>query len=241
MEVVNIKADELEKLQVAKSKVGLVLGLPMGRDVVRREWALALTSISWPMNLSIMQSVVVDHPISDARNFICEQALAVEAPYIWFIDDDTIPPSAGARMLMYALDQHPEAAVIGGIYCSKTEPTQPVVFKEFGTGSHWDWKVGEVFECAGIGTGCMLIRTAVLKEIERPWFSTLDVALIGSEYNQIQQTDDMYFCKKLKQGGHKILAHGGVLCHHWDMSTGKMYSLPKDSRPYQDTKGDLIV
>lgn len=233
--LLELEGGDLEKLQVAKSRVGVVLGLPSNRPTVRREWSYAMMTVAWPLNLSVMQSIVVDHAISDARNFICEQALAVEAPYIWFVDDDTVPPSASVRMLMYALDQNPEVAAIGGIYCSKTTPPQPMVFNDFGTGSFWDWKVGEVFECAGVGTGCMLIRTSVLKVIPKPWFSTLDVCFSNadSQYTKVQQTDDMYFCKKLRQGGYKILAHGGVLCDHWDMATGEVYRLPKDSRPYQ--------
>lgn len=226
--------ENLESLQIIKSKVGLVLGLPMGRQVVRREWSLAMATISWPLNITAMHAVVFDRPVSEAREIICEQALAVGAPFIWFVDDDTVVPSAAPRMLMYQLEQNPEAIAIGGIYCSKTDPAQPMVFQGYGTGSDWSWRVGDVFECAGIGTGCMMIRTELLKTIERPWFRTIDVAVSGgSNLTTVQSTDDLYFCKKAIKAGHKILAHGGILCDHWDMDSGICYKLPTDSRPFK--------
>jgi Glycosyl transferase family 2 len=225
-------SESLESLQPVKNKIGLMLGLPLGRKEVRREWAHAMMTVAWPLNVTIMHSVVTDLPISDARNLICQQALEVGAKYIWFVDDDTVPPSASVRMLMYQLDQHPEAIAIGGIYCCKTEPTQPMVFKDFGQGSDWDWNVGETFECAAIGTGCMLIRTEMLQQLPQPWFRTIDVAVQHDAVHALQCTDDIYFCKLAKVAGLKILAHGGVLCHHWDMETGKVYKLPEDSLPY---------
>lgn len=222
----------LEALQPVKNKIGLVLGLPFGRQNVRREWAHAMMTVAWPYNISILHSVVTDTPIADARNMICKQALEVEAKYIWFVDDDTVPPSAAVRMLVYQLDQRPEAIAIGGIYCSKADPTQPMVFKDFGTGSDWDWTVGQVFECAAVGTGCFLLRTELLKKIPEPWFRTVDVAVESDDAYMLYNTDDIYFCKKAQAAGLKILAHGGVLCHHWDMDTGRVYKLPEDSRPY---------
>lgn len=231
-----LEGETVESLEVVRGKVGLVLGLPMGRKVVRREWALALATVGWPIGISVMHMAVTDRPVSEAREIVCDQAVAVEAPYIWFLDDDTVPTSSAIRHLSYALDQNPTAAVCGGIYCGKTDPPSPMVFKEFGQGSYWDWKIGEVFEVSGIGTGCMLVRTAALKNIPKPWFRTIDVAIEGDSRYIIQNTDDIYFCKKVLQAGYKILAHGGVVCDHWDMNSGKVYSLPKDSRPYELAK-----
>lgn len=225
----------LDTLMPVKNKVGLILGLPLGRKTVRREWAHAMMTLAWPLNVTIMHSVVVDQSIADARNLICRQAQEVEAKYVWFVDDDTVPPNAAIRMLMYHLDQNPEALAIGGIYCCKTEPTQPMVFKDFGAGSYWDWTLGEVFECAAIGTGCMLIRTELLEKLPYPWFRTIDVAVDGGnvlDTSAVYCTDDVYFCKLAYKAGLKILAHGGVLCHHWDMDTGEVFKLPEDSLPY---------
>lgn len=230
--------ESLEDLEAIRNKAGIVLGLPMGRQVVRREWAIAMQAISWPVNMSVMQSVVADSPVDKARELICEQALIVGAPYVWFVDDDTVPPSNALRMLLFTLEQHPEAAAIGGIYCIRDEPPSPLVLKEGGSGINWDWKVGEVFETWGIGAGCLLIRTEALKKLPKPWFKFIDVALGEDGFqgpvpvNRFYVGEDVYFCNKLQKAGYKILAHGGVLCDHYDTDTGKIYRLPKDSAPY---------
>jgi Glycosyl transferase family 2 len=226
----------LESLEIVKNKIGLILGLPMGREAVRREWAHAMMTIGWPLGMTIMHSVVTNKAIAEARNMICQQALEVGAKYIWFVDDDTVPPSASIRMLMYHLDQNPEAIAIGGIYVCKTTPPQPMVFKDLGQGAYWDWKVGDVFEVDAIGTGCFLVRTELLNKLPFPWFSTIDVVEADGQQRMLQCTDDFYFCKQAKVAGLKILAHGGVLCHHWDMLTGEVYKLPEDSLPYAPAK-----
>jgi len=229
----------LKELQPIQNKVGLILGLPMGRKNVRREWAHAMMTMGWPMGVTIMHSLVLDSPVAEAREYICEQAHLVGAKYVWFVDDDTVPPSVAIRQLTYQLDQNPDAAAIGGIYVSRYGLPEPIVFRGYGEGVFWDWAVGDVFEVDMIGTGCFLLRTSALNDIPKPWFRTVDVAVEGAledrgldRIGTIQNTDDMYFCKKLRAAGKKILAHGGVLCKHWNMDTGEVSELPKDSRPY---------
>lgn len=231
------EGETVESLQVTKSKVGLVLGLPMNRPNVPREWALAMATMSWPLNTTIMHLVISGRPIDEARELICETALEANAPYIWFIDDDTVPPHTAIRYLISGLEQHPTAIACGGIYCERREPTSPIVYKDFGIGPFWDWTVGEVFEVQGIGTGCLVVRTAMLREIPKPWFRTVDVAVDSpGGLGLLQTTDDMYFCKKAVKAGYKLLAHGAVLCDHYDISSGQVYRLPKDSRPYKSSQ-----
>jgi cellulose synthase/poly-beta-1,6-N-acetylglucosamine synthase-like glycosyltransferase len=175
-----------------------------------------------------------------AREYICEQAHLIGAKYVFFIDDDTIPPPTACRMLTYQLDQDPDVAAIGAIYVSRVEPPTPMVFKGFGEGVYWDWAVGDVFEVDAIGTGCCMIRVSALEDLPKPWFKTVDVVVQGNLKDRgiegigaIQNTDDIYFCKKLRAAGKKVLAHGGILCDHWDTDSGTVHRLALDSRPYK--------
>ena len=129
---------------------------------------------------------------------------------------------------MYVLDQEEaqgtNVMVCGGIYCVKQDPPQPLVFMAPNDGPYWKWRVGDVFECWGLGTGCMMIRTDVFQHLERPWFKT------SSEVG-FAETDDLYFCTKVANAGFKVKAHGGVLCKHWDVKNSLIYTLPKNSYP----------
>jgi hypothetical protein len=210
---------------MSSPKIGAVLGLPMNKKVIRREWAQAMMTMSWPLGLSVLVHTVFDSPIAQAREYICEEAVKLGAKYVWFVDDDTVPPQNALLQLTYALDQDSDAGMISGIVCSKTKPTLPILYKTLGQGTYWDWTVGEVFPVEGIGCACTLIRLSVLERLSRPWFKTTETA------DKIEG-EDIHFCRKLGEAGGKILAHGGVLCKHWNTDTGEVFELPADSKPY---------
>jgi hypothetical protein len=115
----------------------------------------------------------------------------------------------------------------------------PVIYKENGKGAHWNWKVGDVFNVESAGTGCMMIRTEVFKHLEKPYFKTVEEYIeINDQIGCQKITDDIYFCKKVKAAGFNIIAHGGVLCGHYDVKHDKIFTLPEDSFPFQEAKKD---
>jgi hypothetical protein len=124
--------------------------------------------------------------------------------------------------------------VAGGIYCAKANPTEPVVYRQNGDGAFWKWKAGDVFECSGIGTGCMAIKTELFRRLPEPWFLSVDEE--GTpDTPVVQVTDDMYFCDKVQQAGFKILADTNVMCVHWGWNEAKndfqAFMLPEDCYP----------
>ncbi len=161
------------------------------------------------------------------------------------LDDDTIPPAHAIQSLWSVLANNPKVAICGGIYVSKDgDFPQPLVFKDLGGGVMWNWTLGEVFPCAGIGTGCMMVRLAAFKDIPKPWFkdskptdeyNRTNRTMVGDiQLNLVEDfgTDDLYFCRKVAEAGWGILAHGGVLALHVD-AEGKSYMLPENSYPIQ--------
>lgn len=207
----------------------MVVGFPFSRSV-SPEWAMAMLLQSWPLQLSRRYVVTSGMPVADARNHIASRAIELDATYLLFVDDDTIPPSNAIRMLKYKLDQNPDVAAIGAIVCTKTDPPEPVVFKHHGEGTCWNWRLGDVFECDRVSVSCMMIRVDAIRDIPKPLFVMSD-----------NQTEGMYFCELLKKHNLKIMAHGGVLCTHIDMNTGVGYSLPTDSYPYLNKTEDLVL
>jgi hypothetical protein len=236
-----------EEPKVGFNSVGIAIGLPFDSRPTTPLWGVALASQVYPLNTSTTHIVVQDVEVGEARNMIVEHALAINATYIWFIDSDVVvPPYAGQR-LGYALDTrgpklYPDSkiAVCGGIYMSKEELTTPVVYKKNGQGATWDWKLNEIFEVESIGTGCMMIATEVFKHLEKPYFKTVEgyVQLEDGKVGCQKMTDDIYFCEKVKKAGFNILAHGGVLCGHYDVKSRKMFTLPEDSYPVKAFKAD---
>jgi GT2 family glycosyltransferase len=213
---------------------GVAIGIASSGRACPVEWAIAMATQSYPVNTGLAWIHVVGDSIDSARERIVEEALKKDYKYLWFVDDDTVPPIDAARKLMYVLDQQEAkgspVAVCGGVYCVKQDPPQPLVFMAPNAGPHWKWRVGDVFECWGLGTGCMMIRLDVFQHLARPWFKT--TSEVG-----FAETDDLYFCSKVGAAGFKVMAHGGVLCRHWDLQKNLIYTLPSKSYPMELVTG----
>jgi len=211
------------------------MGLPLTGKFLPPQIALRFAEVAAPMNTSVVKQPVWGRMVADARNMLADTAIKLKAKYLFFWDEDVEMPPFALRELFYQLEHHPSWGVIGGIYVLKSEVPEPLVFKGKATGPYWNWKAGEVFECTGIGMGCTLIRTEVFKDLQAPWFRTvqdLDQMLDNVPEGTVW-TEDLWFCNELTtKTKWKIYAHGGILCPHWDLTPpGKFYELRPDSKP----------
>jgi hypothetical protein len=213
--------------------MGVVVGLPCSR-LVTPEWAVALATQAWPTNTNVCYVPIrcenkktgSKGPTRDqAREMIVRGAIELNAPYIWFIDDDVEVPYGACRQLLKTLaEAEDDVMAVGGIYPAKRHPFEPILYKTNGHGPHRRWKKDTIFEVSLIGTGCMMIKTEAFKRIDAPWFKDVDT-------DTLQITDDGWFAGKLEIAGLKILADAHVLCTHWDYETQTAYRVPDDSYP----------
>lgn len=196
-----------------------------GRPVVP-EWAISMIKLRHPRGSRYGHYFTKGVKRDLARIKLAEKALSEGAEYLFFVDDDTVTPVDTLSLLLAELDANPNAMVCGGIYTTKQDPIEPLIFMGQGKGPHWAWKYGDVFPVWGIATGCMLIRTAVFNTIPKPWFRDItcieevgdDTHVFGDDGipTDFRMTDDLYFCQKVNNAGHVVLAHGGVLPVHFD-------------------------
>lgn len=215
------------------SGTGVLVGLPtLGRPVSLR-WASSYKSLNPPINFNMTICQIQGRAVADARNFMVEEALRLEARYLFFLGDDVVVPPHTLRQLVTRLENNRDIGVVGGVYCSKTSPTAPLVFRGNGQGSYWDWKVGEFFEVTGLGMDATLIRTEVFKEIPKPWFKTINTDGFADGVNKADQwTEDLYFLKQVSDGAKwKIYCDASIICDHEDVFGGKTYGLEPDSLP----------
>ncbi len=207
--------------------MGVIVGFPCSRLWVP-ECSIAIASQSWPINTNVCYIPIhcenpktgSKGPTRDkARELIAESALQLNAPYLWFIDDDVEIPQGACRQLLKTLRSAPaDVMAVGGVYPAKRNPLEPVVFKTNGEGPFYNWEKDEIFPVSLIGTGCMMIKTEVFQHLEKPWFKDVDT-------DMLQITDDAWFCGQLEAKGFRVLADGHVLCTHWDADTMTPYRL----------------
>lgn len=215
------------------------LCIPFSRNPLP-DWAFSLAAIVAPMNATFERVRTLGVRRDIARESMAEESMKRGSKYVLCLDDDvTVPPNI-IQALLYQFSNLPDdVGVIGGVYCTKTSPAMPLVFKDLGDGPFYKWKLGDVFECDIIATGMMMIRTEVFKDMSKPWFKDMEGVeeskshgIVPEEYggDYFAITDDGYFCRKVEKAGFKVMAHGGVLGLHWD-NNGTAYALPSDSYP----------
>jgi hypothetical protein len=217
---------------ILHSGPGIVIGIPTLGRPVPIDWAMALKSLNPPTNFNCVFQLVRGQEIGAARQAIAEYAVSIKAKYLFFLGDDVVVPAHTLKQLIYRLEQDATISVVGGVYCAKTNPSDPLVYRGNGQGSYWDWKVGEFFEVTGLGLDCNLIRVSVFDTLPKPWFKTVDTDKFLDGINDAEQwTEDLYFYKKVSEANGRIFCDSSVLCEHHDVYGQKIYRLPQDSLP----------
>jgi len=128
------------------------------------------------------------------REKLAKEAIRMNADYALWLDSDMLFPSTTAMRLMgHNVD------VVCGNYMKRSIPLQTVAYEERGD---WDSWVPlepdeELKEVEGIGMGCMMMKTEILKKIEPPFFEF-------EYYDDDWHGEDFYFQKKLREAGHTI-------------------------------------
>lgn len=214
-------------------KVGVIIGIRFSR-LVTPEWAIGLASQSFGMGVNIAWAPIKcanpktgsqGPPRDIAAEYIAGTAVENNVPYVMFVDDDVELPFGACRHLMQTLaSADDDVMAVGGIYVTKQNPPEPVVFQDISLGTYWRWKKDTVFPAELLGLGCSLWKTEVFRRIEKPWFRDIDTATLSC-------TDDAFFFAKMKLHGFKALADAYVLPTHWDYDSGKGYQMPVDSYP----------
>lgn len=213
------------------NKIGCVIAIASSGRLISPDMIVSMGLQAAPTHFSLGWVSVRGLPVEKAREHLVEEALRVKAKYIWFIDDDTIPPPNALRRLVYVLENYPDIKAVGGVYVTKSEPTQPVVFRGSGLGSFWHWKYGDIFEVTSMGAGCLLINTDVFQHLKKPYFAFTETESYDAAVPGQLTSEDVGFCNAVREAGFRVFAHGGILCDHFDASTGKYYQLPMDSYP----------
>lgn len=219
--------------RIVASGPGLVIGIPTLGRPVNLDWANAYKSLNPPINYNANIVSIHGRPVDVARNYIAHEALKLNAKYLFFLGDDVIIPPHTLRQLIFRMEQDPKLGVVGGVYCSKCDPPAPLVFRGNGSGSYWDWKIGEYFECTGLGMDCTLIRTEVFKQLKEPWFKTIsDDKFLDAINHADVWTEDLFFCKKvIEETEFNIYCDASIICQHFDVYSGKSWSIPANSLP----------
>lgn len=170
-------------------------------------FSMALSQLQKPVNTQALWHITSDRIMG--RNGVVKDALAVGAEWLLFLDDDhTFPPDTLMRLLSHDLP------VVGALYLQRQKPFRPIAYSE--KAGTWykhlrlpDLPNEGLVPVRAMGTGGMLIRSEVFRQIEYPWF----------EHGLA--SEDLMFCDKVHELGIEMFIDAGVRLGH--LATSAMW------------------
>jgi len=205
------------------------------------QWALAHMNLVTPLNTTMSYLVEWGRLSAEARQIMTQQAIRMGAKYILYWDDDTLPPPMGLYTLHNWMERHPEAGAISGVYTTREEPNEPLVYTAHGEGAAWDFPMGEGAEPVpifGAGAGFLLARVEAIVDVQSKlpegtpiWADerTLPGHDPDNNRRKVMWGHDVRFCKLLNEHDWPVYVHGQVMCTHLDIESQKMYAVPDDA------------
>lgn len=160
-------------------------------------------------------SFLIGSLVYDSRNKLATLAVQMEADYILWLDSDMVFDADTLERMMAVLDDHEEIDILSGLYFRRGKPFTPVLFSKLeandeGSVDFEELKVvpEELFEIAGCGFGCVLMRTDCLLDIAAKekggiWFTPINNA-----------GEDCAFCLRARREGYRIFCDPSIALGH---------------------------
>jgi len=193
---------------------------------IRMEWANARYGQIIPTNWSMVAMVQnmngyipMRYQVADAQNIICREAIEKGFEWLLLVEDDTCPPpDAFVRFNEYI--RKADIPVVSGLYYTKSDPSEPLLYRGRGTSFYDNWKMGDKVWVDGVPTGCLLIRVNLLREmwkdapeyltpvggqLTRRIFDTPNKMWFDEEkgqFNTLTGTSDLDWCNRVIEGGY---------------------------------------
>jgi hypothetical protein len=184
------------------------------REIVTTKWAHGFRNLILPANSGV--SFRLGAPYDVMRNSACSDALKNGYTWIFFLDDDVVPPpDAFLRLSRHGAD------VISGLYYRRSEPICPVAMTIDPQGQpQWvtSWHPpNSVVEVDLVGAGCLLLHRRVLERMPPPWFEWeigRGEPKTSSSGGRSAMSEDFAFCTRAKEAGFKVYLDTSIQCEH---------------------------
>jgi SAM-dependent methyltransferase len=216
------------------------------------EWQRARTSLAMPPGHAAIEVFADGMEVGVARCSAVQAAREAGLRYLFFIDWDTLIPADALLKLSYFLDNNPDYDIASGLYCMKSLPPFPLIWKEWNQGIFFDWTLGDTIKegVVGIPMGCCLLRLSLFDNLantpENPWFATVDKPVFcGGQWGRMMMTEDLWFTRRFTEeydrAHKKIMVDTSIWCDHICHTTGRRYTLGEDSLPMRRYREKLAA
>ncbi len=206
--------------------MNLAVCVPISWDKVPTEFLISFSRMFRPEQLNEMERLGVKKfwqlfnrvfPLDLNRNRLVKKSLELKADLVLFLDADmTFPSDLIPRLIEDMKELGP--CVISGLYFKKAPPFPPVSANRIFSNDEQKMFPIELFkandsplaECDVVGMGAALIAREVLEAVNQPWFEYGVYKRTG----EMTVTEDVPFCRKVKEAGFKIYTDKRLECGH---------------------------
>lgn len=144
--------------------------------------------------------------IAEYRNWLAVHSVKLECDFCMMVDDDMeFPPETASILMKRNVD------IIGVPYHTKVYPNK-ITIKPLEGSKASETAFGEV---EAVGTGIILIKTSILKDIPQPWFE-----FDQNKFGMTLDGEDWVFCFKARKVGFHVwsepiegIGHWGDFCY----------------------------
>ena len=139
--------------------------------LVRVEWVMGRYNQAIPPNWSVVtwQSWLASYnplhyQVADAQNLIVQRCITANFQWLILVEhDNVLPPDAFIRFNEWI--QKAEYPVVSGLYYTRAQPSEPLVFRGRGNSTFRDFEMGDLVWADGVPTGVLLIHVDVLRKM----------------------------------------------------------------------------
>lgn len=200
------------------------------RGTVPVELLMAWKRISIPIN-TVTGFIYSRGELSTiAREKMTFDAIKLGAKYIYYADDDVLPPVNVLYKMLTEMEKDPTIGLLTGVYTTKVDPPHPHIYKRAGEGHYWGFSMNPYDppeDIWGCGAGAMLVRVEAILKCKKPYWA--EKVSPDPENSHDVTGHDLHFCQKIKEAGYRVCVDGSIICGH--VSGNSIYSIPSNSPP----------
>lgn len=138
--------------------------------MVRMEWVNARYGQIIPTNWSHVQMqqflnpyVPVQYQLADAQNLMAKKVVEDDYEWIIYIEHDNVVPEDLFFKFGDYINKKSDP-VVSGLYFTKGNVCEPLLYRGRGTSYYGDWKLGDKVYVDGVPFGCRLEHAGLIKE-----------------------------------------------------------------------------
>lgn len=195
------------------------------RGVIPAKVVQCWMSMMSPMNQKFLRIFMIGMEVGAAYNsaieFIISHPELSKWRYVLTLEEDNMPPPDGLLKLYEAINTPPGYDVVQGIYWTKGEGGQPMIYgnpNEFPLSFIPQMPIQDTVQhCNGLGMGFDLFKLDIFKDprLPKPFFKTMQEFSPGVGIKMM--TQDLYFFENAGKIGYRFACDTRIKVGHYDL------------------------